>query len=66
MDAVRQTVASVGPGQGVTRTVEGAATTPGAGPRVRIAKVRAVPAAEARRPGRHVPAVRDPGHERRG
>ncbi|MFD2120080.1 hypothetical protein ACFSNO_11400 [Streptomyces cirratus] len=32
MDAVRQTVASVGPGQGVTRTVEGAATTPGAGP----------------------------------
>ncbi|MFJ6719625.1 MULTISPECIES: DUF4232 domain-containing protein [unclassified Streptomyces] len=58
MDAVRQTVASVGPGQSVTRAVErtagatgtGAGTGTGTGTQVRITKVRAVPAAEAPAP----------------
>ncbi|MFF1558890.1 DUF4232 domain-containing protein [Streptomyces sp. NPDC058279] len=66
MDTVRQTVASVGPGQSVTRTVEradagaaagsgaaaggGGRSRTGAGYQVRIATVRAVPAAEAPAP----------------
>ncbi|MEV6688560.1 DUF4232 domain-containing protein [Streptomyces sp. NPDC051130] len=49
-DTVRQTVASVGPGQSVTRTVEGSDTASGTGAQVRISKVRAVPAAEAPEP----------------
>ncbi|MGW7099996.1 DUF4232 domain-containing protein [Streptomyces sp. NPDC054838] len=54
---VRQTVASVGPGQSVTRTVERTDTAPGSGarPRVRVSKVRAVPAAEAPAPAGSCP-----------
>lgn len=47
MDNTRQTVASVAPGRTVRRTVEEGRTRLKAGSRLRIAKVRAVPADEA-------------------